>query len=165
MGAVPGAGEDGAKTAAAEDLELFRARAEEWLAANAPRERQDFDCAAGELMATRRFLADPRRRLSRDQLPARMAARQRPTAAHERAHREAAAYAPPTDLFLIGLGIVAPTILALGTPEQKELCLGALGVERCSGASCSPSLMLVPTCPSCAPAPLAPARAGCLQAA
>lgn len=115
-------------SAAAEDIKIFRTRADKWLAANAPQDRLDFESPADELVAARQFLAAAHDAgFAAISWPVRYGG-QGLTVAHERAYKEAAAaYAPPTDLFLIGLAIVAPTILALGTPDQKQLYLRALG--------------------------------------
>ena len=85
-------------------------------------------------------------------------------AAYQRAYdapREPTYDVPNQSFFTIGLGMVAPTILAHGTPTAKD----ALPAGRCtaatsSAASCSPSPAPAATWPACRPGPSATATSG-----
>jgi alkylation response protein AidB-like acyl-CoA dehydrogenase len=57
---------------------------------------------------------------------------------------EAVEFELPTYPFVIGLGMCGPTLVDLGTPEQKGRYLRRLPPARRSSASCSPSTVAAP---------------------
>ena len=66
--------------------------------------------------------------------------------------QEEAKFDVPPNIFGIGQGMLGPTIMAHGTPEQKKRYLEPmLRAARWSGASSSASPPRAPTSPACAP--------------
>ena len=102
---------------AAESIEEFRARVRAFLEANAPRSRVDQrDVGANKAFQAKLFDAG----FAGITWPVEYGGAGL-TNEHQRVfNEEAAAFELPTGIYTIGLGMVIPTILEFGTPEQKE---------------------------------------------
>jgi alkylation response protein AidB-like acyl-CoA dehydrogenase len=115
-----------------ETVEQYRARARSWLKsvadADADYQRADFGSEPAALAAARAFQADMHDRgFAGVSWPSRFGGAGL-TIEYERAFAEEASVArvPFRRLFLAGLGVCAPTLLQLGTDEQRERYLPAL---------------------------------------
>jgi alkylation response protein AidB-like acyl-CoA dehydrogenase len=112
----------------------FRKEARAWLEANArPAARTDAPRAlftsqgADDLPDAKRFqhtLAEAR--LAAITWPAMYGGRGGTVIEHVIFDEEAASYDIPSSIFMVGMGLAGPTIIAHGTPEQKERFLGPM---------------------------------------
>jgi alkylation response protein AidB-like acyl-CoA dehydrogenase len=104
-----------------EDLDAFRARARAWLEANAPRRDADRDAGPRDLAWAKALWA----RLhdagfSGITWPAAYGGQGLTTAEQRAFDEEARDFELPVGVFVIGLGMCGPTLLDLGTEEQKR---------------------------------------------
>ncbi|MEV0700957.1 acyl-CoA dehydrogenase family protein [Saccharopolyspora sp. NPDC050389] len=108
------------------DVDEFRARAREFLAANAPEPLGD-RAPAELLREAKRFQAAAYDAgLMGITWPAEFGGQGRTAAEQQAYNEEAAHYDLPGSPFMVGMGMCGPTLLDLGTPEQKARYLPKL---------------------------------------